>query len=199
MKAFLLFVPGVLLLTAPLRAQLPPSAPDIPTLTAVTAGNGKRTSTGVSGNTYYSAVTRDLSVHVELSSFHKPAAPYDVQVFFISGAESGHSETPRIFNCQRVASGEIAEKFDFKAPPITGTTTSTTVTNVTITNGFQSANGTLTSSHITSGEKFNGWVVRVLSGGVVVRVASNQAGLQYYAERNPEIFDAAILKAKPAR
>lgn len=173
-------------------------APDVPTLDARTASSGKETLKSSEGNIQEEQVVRSLAVAVGLRSSKTPSQPYDVQCFFI-----GRSELTKenfLYNVQHQASSLATDALTFQAPsiegsntkkysiPVSGDFTGATIGGESVSGSFS---GTSSSTQKTKGDRFYGWVVRVVSKGTVVRMASNQASLKTLAEKNPTFFDQA--------
>ena len=188
------------LLALPASAQTTAPAatpkPEVPMVDARTNTTAKRTTTTYGEFTETSSTKRELSVHVELRSFHAPSTPYDVQCFFVSSPEGGGNQL-RIYNVQRKSSALLAETFDFDSGQIQGKVSTATDYPITLTDtAGNTYDGDLMSGSTRSGQKFSGWIIRILNRGVVVKVVSNQQSLQDLAEHNPADFDKAIEKAK---
>jgi hypothetical protein len=176
---------------------------DVPILNARTASSGRKTVKSGGGELEEEQVTRSLSVAVELRTSRVPSQPYEVQCFFI-----GRSETTKenfLYNVQRRASSAATDALTFQAPSIEGTNTKRY--NITVSGDFTGRTtdgdfvrgtytGTATSTDKTKGDKFYGWIVRVVSQGQIVRIASNQTSLKTLAENNPTGFDKAAASAK---
>lgn len=174
--------------------------PDIPTIDARTANSGRKTiKSGGGTSSRQEQDVRSLGVSVDLRSSNPPKQPYDVQCFFL--ALSTSDKQKYIYDVQCKKSSMQKDTLQFQAPNIQGASRQWTVVPVsgtftgTAPNGAQvkgNVSGNIVNSSKTSGSKFYGWLVRVVSQGKVVRIESNQAPLKAIAEKNPEVFDKAL-------
>ena len=195
------------LLVSPALGQPPSTAPamPIPTLAARTNSAGKRITRGGTATNRYQQDTRAMSVSAAVSFFNPPPADYDVQCFFIAREERGAGLW--IFDAASETSRAKASQFEFTSEPISGTARTWTslpfsgTFSATTTNGEGvqgSFSGQANSSTEVRGSKIEGWIVRVVSGGKVLRTESNQPRLRELAASNAKALDAAATHIKPA-
>ena len=172
-------------ITMTARAQ---NRPDIPFISARTDNWGKSTVRGTdSAGWQESQDMSALGVRVELKSFRSPQQPYDVQCFFIARKDVDKSEY--IYNVQRRASSAQFDVVVFQAPPLKGHGQRTLFIPVI---GPTSGVALLTQG--AQGSRFYGWIIRVVSQGMVVRVDSNQPTLKFLAGSAASTFDAAVRR-----
>ena len=163
---------------------------EVPAVTAKTQLASKGIAITHSGYTRTEQEGRQMSVKVEVRFFHAPPAPYELQCFFISKNEATHDM--QVFDeMKKTAQGQVFE-WEFMSTPIAGATrkyTSTPFSGSWVgigSDGSVTGGGTYGGTHDkyseTSGYKIVGWVVRVVGGGQVLRVESNQPSLQQTAE-----------------
>lgn len=164
---------------------------------------GNRT-TGYNQSKQSKNVTRAGAVKVVLRSFSKPKAPFEVQCFF----SAKDPENKRyIFDVKKTTSSETFDEMEFFSRELFGG--SETVDRSTRTvNGVQSLpyGGAASTTYsvpvflttTVTGSDFEGWIVRVISAGKVVRSDASLQELKTLAERTPEVFDkvAAEMKAE---
>ena len=190
---------------ATIQAQQPVNY--VPTVTATTSSVSKRT---VTTGTVYSGkaqAVRSTGVDVAISFFAAPPEAYDVQCFFLAKDEATKERYIFDIGVQQ-AQGRFAN-VSFASVPLTGTTKSWVVIpfagtfSGTVTDSDPRArgatstvDGTFSGSSGTAsrvqGSKIDGWVVRVVYQGKVLRVDSNQAALSEIAKKDAAVFDKAI-------
>ena len=170
--------------------------PQVPVISATSLQRGSSIarsvrSTGLNRSEQSKEVSRAGAVKVVLRSFSKPKSPYEVQCFF----SAKDAERNRyIFDVKKTASSETfdemsffsrelfggSEKIDqrpiYHSGPTGGGYSRTTVLPVFLTK-------------TVAGSSFEGWIVRVLSAGKVVRLEASLPELKSFAEKNPAIFD----------
>jgi hypothetical protein len=179
---------SVILITAIRAAE----TPDIPSISARTDNQGKHKEQSTTDTGWrQSQDVRNIGVAVDLRSFRPPKEAYDVQCFFVARSEA--NKTNYIYDVQRQESTAQFDSLKFQAPPLAGSGArwlSLPVTGSFVSGG--SFSGTLTYTQHIAGSKFYGWLIRVVSQGVVVRIETNQAPLKELAEKNPSIFNEAV-------
>lgn len=202
MKPAILSTGVLVLLTLFMQAQQPAAMP-LPTVTARTDSSAKRTTTEKSGYTRIKEENRTLGVAVNVRFFAVPPFPYEVQAFFIAKDNTTRART--IFDAAAETSQNLAADFAFESSPLTGTTKSwtsipisgtysgTTSYGQSVMGNFQ---GSATSYSKTAGSNIEGWIVRVVAQGKVLRVDSNQQALKGLAEKQATEFDAAAGKIR---
>jgi len=203
-----------LLLTI-VAASLPAEAqqPQVPTLTAISLQRGNAISRsssaryvgGVSSTTVSKDTSRIAAVKVTLRSFSAPKTPYEVQCFFCA---KSFTKTRYIFDAKKVLSSALFDEINIfgrdlfggaqtiakasASQPITGTT-----------QYGEEVSGTLETTvrltTTTSGSTIEGWIVRVISEGKVVRMDASLQELKVLAERESALLDgvAAQIVATP--
>ena len=188
---------------ATIQAQQPVNY--VPTVTATTSSVSKRT---VTTGTVYSGkaqAVRSTGVDVAISFFAAPPEAYDVQCFFLAKDEATKERYIFDIGVQQ-AQGRFAN-VSFASVPLTGTTKSWVVipfagtfsgtvydpkargVSPTVDGTFSGSSGTASQKQ---GSKIDGWVVRVVYQGKVLRVDSNQAALSEIATKDAAVFDKAI-------
>lgn len=195
MKPTLLF-----LLTAVLSYGQQPRSMPVPNVTARTNTASKHIERSNFGTTKTAQDIRGLTVSVNVSFFSAPPAPYDVQCFFI--AKNG--QTRSIFSAVKSTSQALSSAYEFGSDKLAGATREWTAipfsgTYTTTFEGGDTVNGNFsvlsTSSAYTPGSKFDGWIVRVVAGGKVLKIDSNQPTLLDLATKWAPSLDAAAQKA----
>ncbi len=175
-------------LSLPVAAK---EAPDKANITARSVKQGQRKfSHPTSPQSVVELTTRVQSVDVELFFFRKPSATYRVECFFIARHEADRELF--IYETQVREGEEQKTKFLFEAAPLYGTSKESTYTPITLNVDGVILEGELKEEKTTIGARSIGWIVRVVSRGVVTGVESNQRSLKELAQKKPEIFDAAI-------
>lgn len=178
-----------------------------PSLTVSQLQHGRVTSRypsgdALSGTSNTKETTRISAIRVQLSAFSKPEHPYEVQCFFVA---KDPARRRYIYDAQRFLSDGIRANFPVYGRDLFGG--SETVTQiaryVTITEldakeqklvtKTVPVNDTQTTK--TAGSKHEGWVVRVLSEGKVVRLAASLAQLQAFAEKEAALLDKVALES----
>jgi hypothetical protein len=184
-KTAIFIVISVILITAIRAAE----TPSIRARTDNQSKNKERSTTDTGWR--QSQDVRNIGVAVDLSSFRAPKEAYDVQCFFVARSEA--NETNYIYDVQRQESTAQFDSLQFQAPPLDGSGSrwlSLPVKGFFVGGG--SFRGTLTYTQRIAGSKFYGWLIRVVSQGLVVRIETNQAPLKELAEKNPSIFNEAV-------
>jgi hypothetical protein len=143
---------------------------------------------------------REMSVSVSVRFFAPLPGPFDVQCFFL--AKNDATRSHYIFNVVE----EEAKRATFDGEIHSGTVLGTTRDWVGIPlslpesippdgGNVVDATGKGVTADTKSASKIEGWVLRVVYGGHVLKVDSNQPHLAELANRLPVVFDAAA-KAK---
>lgn len=182
--------------------------PQVPHLTAVSLQRGNSISRsssaryvgGVSTTSTSKDTSRIAAVKVTLRSFSTPKAPYEVQCFFCA---KDFVKTRYIFDAKRVQSSVVFDEINIfardrfgGAQTIDQTKSSEPITGMTQYGEYVS--GTLTTTvrltTTTPGSTLEGWIVRVISGGKVVRVDASLQELKTLAERESALLDSVVTK-----
>jgi len=143
---------------------------------------------------------REMSVTVSVRFFAPLPGPFEVQCFFM--AKNDTTRLHYIFNVVE----EESKKSTFDGEIHSGTVLGATrdwigiplaLPESTPQDGGKlvDATGKTVSADTKMASKIEGWVLRVVYGGRVLKVDSNQPHLTELANRLPELFDAAA-KAK---
>ena len=163
----------------------------VPAVSAKTTTAGNREATSVTGSTTRTQAMHVLGVDVQFRFFRPLTAPVDLQCFFVARNEGTGARF--IFESstltQRTATGDV----QFTSSPLAGTVKEQIF--IPITGTFSDGStftGQATSSTSTMGSKAEGWVIRFVSGGHVLKVGSNQPFLTDLALKTPAIFDKAV-------
>jgi hypothetical protein len=185
--------------------------PQVPTLTAVSLrrGNvidqksGAQSIGGVNYSSFSRSTNRVVAVKVRLSSFSKPKEPYEVQCFFIAKEPS---QGRYIYDTKKMISSQQSEEFDVYARELFGGSQSVQSASSTRSSGGSFGGGNATRVTTTnrmasssSGSKSEGWIVRVLSGGKVVRMEASLQELKSFAEKESAQLDARAAGTKESR
>lgn len=139
---------------------------------------------------------REMSVTVSVQFFSPPPGPFEVQCFFLAKNDSTRSRY--IFNVV----GEESKKPTFSDEIHSGTLLGARMDWVGIPlslpvevpqdgGTFVDAGGKSVESDTKLGSKIEGWVLRVVYQGRVLKVDSNQTYLAELANRLPKLFDKA--------
>ncbi len=168
---------------------------EIPNMTARTGARGR--SVQVVPRPDAAAITvRTMAAEVELFFFDPPRQEYTVECFFI-GIDDQSRES-FLFGASAEKSQQQRATFNFESPPLGGTVRRSVGLALRGRSAGPPPEGAEGSffEHLYDGAatsaRVQGWVVRVISNGEVVRLDSNQAPLKQFAERHPEIFDQAL-------
>lgn len=196
MQTLLCLTLGLSLVCA-LSAQ---EAVPIPVLTARTSvASSKSVRSSVGANTTQSQAVRSTGVSVNVSFYQPPRKPYEIQCFFVAKNE-GTKERYIFESLKQQAQGRAATA-EFVSSPLMGTSTQTTAIpfsgrfdGVDTAGNYVSGKvtGATVSSNTASGSKMEGWIVRVVYQGQVLRIESNQPQLIDIAKGSAEAFDKAI-------
>ena len=163
---------------------------EVPAVTAKTNLASKSIGITRSGYSRTEQDSRQMSVNVEVRFFHAPSAPYELQCFFISKNE--YTKKMQVFDGMRkTAQGQVFT-WQFMSQPIAGSTRKFTSVPflsswaavgphgaAAVAGGIYATNDSYSER---SGYKIEGWVVRIVGQGNVLRVESNQPALQQIAQ-----------------
>lgn len=185
------------------RALAADERPQVPTLSAVNFQTGNVISRSgdsrIIGTAAYSQdstkTTRIVAVKVQVRSSSKPKAPYEVQCFF-TATDPAHKRY--IYDAVKTPSDKQWDELVVYARDLFGG--SQTVEQGTVTT--QTATETLTTSVILTttvpGARLEGWIVRVISGGHVVRLEASLHNLKDFAEKEAALLDKIAAEIKQA-
>lgn len=185
----------------------------VPTLHAVSLTRGNAISRSSSARSIGTATftnnsadtTRIAAVRVQLRSFRQPVAPYEIQCFFTA---KDPSKQRYIYDAVKAPSSAIFDEIDIFGRDLFGGSTSVDQATATdritgTTSEGDPVSGTLkttvTLTTTVPGAKLEGWIVRVISGGRVVRLDASLQELKTFAERESALLDgiATQLPARP--
>jgi len=185
-------------------AEPTPAAPQVlpvqfepPMASARTDSSGVRNT----GSALAGQAMHESSVRVEYQFPHGLTGVAEVQCFFL-----GRNDTTmqHFIYSSLSAPAHSHDELTFISPELLGTTTTTKtypVGTLTVTSsaGTQSSR-TITQTDTTrkKGSTPQGWVVRFVSGGNVLKVLSNQPSLADMAIKSAGVFDQAIKDADEA-
>jgi len=188
------------------------AAPQVPTLHAVSLKRGNSISRTQSGgnegrtNVVESSKksSRSAAVKVTLRSFSKPTEPYEVQCFF---AAKDSSRKRIIFDAKKTFSSEITDEISFFSKELDGGTEikQTTTRKLADTPGLYGEpdrpGGDSKRSKVTAanGSKLEGWIVRVVSGGKVVRTEASLPELKRFAEQESAMLEGYAFSTPAMR
>lgn len=167
---------------------------EIPTLTARTGARGR--SVQVIPRPDAAPITvRTMAAEAEVFFFNPPSQDYTVECFFV--AIDDQSRDTFLFGASRETSSEQRATFSFESPPLGGTVRRSVGLALRGRSQGRPPEGSegFMFDHLYDGAatsaRVQGWVIRVISNGEVVRLESNQGPLKLFAERHPEILDQA--------
>jgi len=198
------FLTILIAITQPAPAQ----QHQVPNLTATSLQRGNVISRSSSaryvGGVSTTATSKDTSriaaVKVILRSFSAPKVPYEVQCFFVA---KDFVKTRYIFDAKKVPSSVVFDEINifgrdlFGGSQTSDQAKSTTPITGTTQYGDQ-VRGTLTTTvrltTTTPGSTLEGWIVRVISGGKVVRMDASLQELKTFAERESALLDSVATQ-----
>lgn len=146
--------------------------------------------------------TRVAAIRIKLSAFSKPTEPYEVQCFFFA---KDPARRRFIYDVQRFLSEQALADFAVYArdlfggsQTVTQSTRYVTVSELDTEGKIQTKTLPLTDTQVskTPGNTREGWVVRVLREGKVVRTAASLAPLQQFAEKESILLDKLAAEAQ---
>lgn len=170
--------------------------PQVPVLSATSLQRGNSIarnvrSTGLNRSEQSKEVSRAGAVKVVLRSFSKPKTPYEVQCFF---SAKDAEKNRYIFDVKKTTSSETFDEMQFSSRELFGG--SEKVDQRPIYHSGPTGGGysrtTVVPVFLTktvAGSSFEGWIVRVLSAGKIVRLDASLPELKSFAEKNPAVFD----------
>jgi hypothetical protein len=170
----------------------------LPQLAAKTSSNRRHIGISQSGFTRTEQDTRTMSVDVTCRFFEVPQIPYEVQCFFVARDEASRQRS--IFDAVVGQSQETNVAWRFESQPLAGGTRR--FTSVPFTSTIQRPDGSVETHYgtddsqtTTTGNRIEGWIVRVVARGHVLGVQSNQPSLMEMASRFGGQLDAAATRA----
>jgi hypothetical protein len=166
----------------PAAPEAPMPVPNLTAKTGVTSNRQVRTSQVTERTTQSVKIT---SVDVDVRFFDPPPAPYEIQCFFI--ARSATTGERFVYDAVSMQSQERVVLTTFTSQPLDGG--SKTFNAIRFTGTYEDSRGRergtfkglATSSSQRLGSKIEGWVVRVVGRGRVLRTESNQPVLKEVA------------------
>jgi hypothetical protein len=182
--------------------------PQVPHFTATSLQRGNSISRsssaryvgGVSTTSTSKDTSRIAAVKVVLRSFSPPKSPYEVQCFFVA---KDFVKTRYIFDAQRVPSSVVFDEINIFGRDLFGGSQTIdqakSTTPITRTTQYgDTVSGTLTTTvrltTTTPGSTLEGWIVRVISGGKVVRMDASLQELKTFAERESVLLDSVATQ-----
>jgi hypothetical protein len=147
-----------------------------------------------------SQAQHETSVSVKIRFFKAPPAPYEVQCFFMAKNEA--AKIRYIFNVAKHQSTEATDEIEFHSGALLGTTSNWIALPFGTPAPGANANdlgnltpgaaaGLVVNSDAKQGSKMEGWILRVVCNGQVLKVESNQPYLLEMAKRLERPFDDA--------
>ena len=133
---------------------------DLPVVTATTVATKRKDAVEDGIRT----TVRSTGAEVAWRYFHRPELPFEVQCFFVAKDES--TKIQFCWDYQSNKSGEQVGKFRFDSKELTGTGKI-----IGLGNQFE-----------FPGAKIDGWIIRFVRDGKVIRVTSNQSHLEQLAK-----------------
>ena len=176
--------------TAPVKIEIPAlPKPEVPTIKAVTLSSSKKslpaTAKGVSSN----AAIRTIRVAVEYRYSQKPTIPVEIQCFFLEKTEPGRNRY--VFNMLTDQASERQGKLEFNATGSVGQST-----GLIYSQGQNMPPALVKGKGPTYTSKIEGWIVRVVSNGVVLKTESNQPALAAEAMAKPGKLNDIVIRWK---
>ena len=168
------------------------AAAQVPTLTVTNASSAKRIKTlsKDADGSFNKQTDRSVALNINMTPLKDAKGGYDIEWFFLLKPIGRKGSS--IFDAGSKHSEKGAAKFPVSSKPIQEMNSRSKAYSVE-TIGDSSAM-VITTTDTTSGSKFSGWVVRVKTGGEVVRVEASLSELKELATRNPELFDKALAE-----
>jgi hypothetical protein len=170
----------------------PPANPSL-VLRAKTNKTSQQNAAHYYGFTKLSLDNQSASVAVSVRFFQKPITPYQVQCFFISRNEK--SSERAIFDAKSHTSQDVATEGNFLSQQIFGGNRSFATMLISAVDDGSAPTHKAGSVTTNDGNHIEGWIVRVVSDGKVLRIESNQQQLADLATKIPNQLDAAAVKA----
>jgi hypothetical protein len=168
-----------------------------PILTAKTNLASRRIAQLQTGTTRIEQDNRTYSVDVSCRFAAAPPVPYEVQCFFISKNEA---TLARAIYDAVVTTGQTEDfRQEFVSQPLAGNKRTFTSMPFSSTSAYSDGSvgstvGVINSYKEIKGQKVEGWIVRVVCQGKVLRVESNQPSLSEMANQLKPQLDAAIAR-----
>jgi hypothetical protein len=188
---------AVLFLSGAAFAQ--PSVPvetEIPMLLVRTSLASRRDVPSItSGGWSQTQTVRSTGILVDYHFFRGRKTPFEIQCFFI--AKNDSTKKRYIYDTVLWESKEPINKMDFSGAPLIGS--GKQWVDLPILGNYADLSSlleTLTFSNETTGSHGEGWIVRFVSGGMVLTVNSNQPYLFDLARQIPKFFDATADAAR---
>lgn len=181
--------------------------PQVPTLSATSLQRGTVISRSVRAYGYgeYSQskdVSRSGAVKVVLRSFAEPRAPYEVQCFF---SAKDRQKNRYIFDVKKTTSSATFDEMQFFSRDLFGGS-ETVDQRITTGRSYQTTpygGGYSTNvpvavllTKVVPGSSFEGWIVRVISAGKVVRMEASLQELKQIADKEAAVLDQLAAEAK---
>ncbi len=188
------------------RAQQP-QVPSVHAVSLQRSASVARSSTArYVGQASYTSSTKSTNrmaaVKVTLRSFQKPIAPYEVQCFFVA---KDYAKMRYVFDAKKVHSSATFDEINIFGKGLDGGTQNfeQETTHATLP-GQSGASAQLNRNRletrqlttVRSGSSLEGWIVRVISGGKVVRTETSLQELKGFAEQEVVMLDE-IAKGTP--
>jgi hypothetical protein len=151
---------------------------------------------------YSEATKRVAAVKVQLRSFSVPAEPYEVQCFFVA---KGPDRQRYVYDAVKTTSKLQYDEINIFSRDLFGGSVSFQKTTSggsyfgVDANGLQQE-GALTTSQselaTKPGSKIEGWIVRVLSGGKVIRTEASLHELKEFASKSGAELDGIASRSE---
>ena len=174
---------------------------NLPMVTAATLSSGKKGVTTITSDGFIEGhVGQSIGVSVKWRYFRAPTEPCELQCFFVAKHDSNKARY--VYDVATRQTTEIGGEVQFLAQPLLSSGLKWAdipfAGTITGSNPTKTAriDGTLTLTSAVPGSKLEGWIVRAVSGGQVVRIISNQSHLESLAKEIPEKLDAIAAKRK---
>ena len=176
------------------------AAPSAPGLAVRTLSSSRRTTVVAAGSdgSFSKDIDRTCAIEIKMTPFSVPKEGFDLEWFFVAKTvtgrdrwifDAGMRHSPSGREEIRVQSASVQAQADRRIdltlrPLRTEEGTALGYTSVI--------------TDTSSGSRYEGWVVRVKSGGEVLRIEASLAELKALALENPLIFDKALNLPPPA-
>ena len=194
---------GVLLAIAPASAQPIPyfTATSVQRGTVVTRSHSARIVANFDTSTSFKATEGIIGVKVELRSFGKLDSPFEIQCFFVA---KDSTKARYVYDFVKAFSEQPFDQLtmygrDLFAGSETVNKASTTIPATGFAGGqsvYGSATLSLKQTTVRPGSTVEGWIVRVISEGRIVRSDASLYELKTFAERQAAELDKIADQAE---
>jgi hypothetical protein len=187
------------LLLSGLAALADTKSAQAPSLSVRTLSSARRTavvSAGTDGS-FSKDIDRTCSIEIKMVPFSVPETGFDLEWFFVAKTVTGKGRW--IYDAGSKHSAKGREEMKVQSLPVQAQSDRQVDVGLApvMTPEGRAIKWTTVVTEAASGSKYEGWVVRVKSGGTVVRVEASLSELREMALSNPEVFDKALGRDVP--